>query len=97
MLSQDIIDLVLTGVDTVADIYVDNTLLRSVYNAHRFAPRLMNNSARDFSSPLAYEFSCHDLEVHAFVLLGLWCICAFIPYACGRLPSQAKRSAHRTI
>ncbi|EIE20788.1 glycoside hydrolase [Coccomyxa subellipsoidea C-169] len=35
MASQDNLDLVLTGVDTVADIYVDNTLLRSVYNAHR--------------------------------------------------------------
>lgn len=37
MLSEDNIDLVLTGVDTVADIYVDNTLVRSVANAHRFA------------------------------------------------------------
>ena len=36
MASQDNLDLVLTGVDTVADIYVDNTLLRSVYNAHRY-------------------------------------------------------------
>ncbi|CAL8468004.1 g7542 [Coccomyxa elongata] len=35
MLSQDNIDLVLTGVDTVANIYIDNTLLQSVYNAHR--------------------------------------------------------------
>jgi hypothetical protein len=35
VLSQDNVDLVLTGVDTVADIFIDDTLIRSVYNAHR--------------------------------------------------------------
>ena len=39
MSSQDNLDLILTGVDTVADIYVDGTLVRSVYNAHRYALR----------------------------------------------------------
>ena len=37
MLSQEAVDLLLTGVDTVADIYVNNNLLRSVSNAHRSA------------------------------------------------------------
>lgn len=33
--SQDNVDLLLTGVDTVADIFIDDTLVRSTYNAHR--------------------------------------------------------------
>ena len=37
MLSQEAVDLLLTGVDTVADIYVNNNLLLSVSNAHRSA------------------------------------------------------------
>ena len=37
MMAQDSIDLVLHGVDTVADIYVNNQLLLSVSNAHRCA------------------------------------------------------------
>lgn len=37
MLAQDSIDLVMHGVDTVADIYVNNQLLLSVSNAHRCA------------------------------------------------------------
>ena len=35
MLAQEAVDLVLQGVDTVADIYVNNNLLLSVSNAHR--------------------------------------------------------------
>ena len=39
-LAQDAVDLLLTGVDTVADIYVNDNLLRSVSNAHRRASEL---------------------------------------------------------
>ena len=50
--SQDNLDLVLTGVDTVADIYVDGTLVRSVYNAHRCPHPVRTSSYR--SPPLNF-------------------------------------------
>jgi len=51
MMSQDKLDIILTGVDTAADIYIDNTLLRSVYNAHRCAS-LPITSLESASSPI---------------------------------------------
>jgi beta-mannosidase len=44
MLAQDNVDLVMHGVDTVADIYVNNQLLLSVSNAHRRAARPLRNT-----------------------------------------------------
>lgn len=37
LLNHSAVDLLLTGVDTVADIFVDNVKLASVANAHRHA------------------------------------------------------------